>query len=151
MPGRSGSRAGGWGDLPLVIDTSAFARASHPGVRGRWQEALREDRLRLAPPARMEILLTARDGATFDSLATRLSAVRPAPLTSSVLRAAEDAMRTLAHRSAGSQRLPVIDYLIAAAAQAMGAAVIHYDRDYDTLAEVMAFESVWLAPADTLP
>jgi predicted nucleic acid-binding protein len=151
MPGRSGSSAGAWGDLPLLIDTSAFARASHPEVRGPWQAALREDRLRLAPPARLEILYTARDGATFDSLAAQLSAVRPAPLTASVLRAAEDAMRTLAHRSAGSQRLPVIDYLIAAAAQEMGAAVIHYDRDYDTLAEAMEFESVWLAPAGTLP
>lgn len=36
---------------------------------------------------------------------------------------------------------------IAAAAQQMGAAVIHYH----TLAEVMEFESVWLAPAGTLP
>jgi predicted nucleic acid-binding protein len=99
----------------------------------------------------MEILYNARDGAMFDLLAAELSAVRPAPLTSSVRRAAEDAMRTLAHRSAGSQRLPVIAYLIAAAAQEMGAAVIHYDRDYDTLAEVMEFESIWLAPAGTLP
>ena len=151
MPGRSGSRADGWGDLLLLIDTSAFARASHPEVRGPWQEVLRQDRLRLAPPARMEILYNARDGAMFDLLAAELSAVRPAPLTSSVRRAAEDAMRTLAHRSAGSQRLPVIAYLIAAAAQEMGAAVIHYDRDYDTLAEVMEFESIWLAPAGTLP
>jgi predicted nucleic acid-binding protein len=151
MPGRAGSAARAWGDLPLLIDTSAFARASHPEVRGGWQEALRQDRLRLAPPARMEILYNARDGAMFDVLAAELSAVRPAPLTSSVLRAAEDAMRSLAHRSAGSQRLPVIDYLIAAAAQEMGAAVIHYDRDYDTLAEVMEFDSVWLAPAGALP
>jgi len=151
MPGRSGSRASGWGDLPLLIDTSAFARASHSEVREPWQQALRRDRLRLAPPARMEILYTARDGATFDALAAELSALRPAPLTSTVLRAAEDAMRMLAHRSARSQRLPVVDYLIAAAAQEMGAAVIHYDRDYDTLAEVMEFESVWLAPAGMLP
>ncbi|HXE44738.1 MAG TPA: PIN domain-containing protein [Conexibacter sp.] len=151
MPGRSGSRSGLWGDLPLLIDTSAFARASHPQIRGPWQDALRADRLRLAPPARMEILYTARDGVTFDSLAAQLSALRPAPLTTGVLRAAEDAMRTLAHRSAGSQRLPVIDYLIGAAAQEMGAAVIHYDRGYDTLAEVMEFESVWLAPPGALP
>jgi len=148
MPGRSGSRAGGWGDLPLLIDTSAFARASHPEVRGQWQEALLQDRLRLSPPARMAILYTAREGATFNSLAAQLAALRPAPLTSAVLRAAEGAMRL---RSAGSQRLPVIDYLIAAAAQEMGAAVIHYDRDYDTLAEVMEFASVWLAPAGRLP
>lgn len=33
----------------------------------------------------------------------------------------------------------------------LGAAVIHYDRDYDTLAEQMGFESIWLALAGTLP
>lgn len=60
-------------------------------------------------------------------------------------------MRSLAHRSAGSQRIPIVDYLVAAAAQELGAAVIHYDRDYDTLANSMEFESVWLAPAGTLP
>jgi predicted nucleic acid-binding protein len=53
--------------------------------------------------------------------------------------------------SAGTQRMPIVDYLLAAAAQELGAAVIHYDRDYDTLAEVLEFESVWLAPAGTLP
>jgi predicted nucleic acid-binding protein len=60
-------------------------------------------------------------------------------------------MRTLAHRSAGAQRLPIVDYLVAASAQELGTAVIHYDRDYDTLAELMEFESIWLAPAATLP
>lgn len=60
-------------------------------------------------------------------------------------------MRQLAHRSAGAQRLPTVDYLIAAAAQEIGGAVLHYDRDYDTLAEVMEFESLWLAEAGSLP
>jgi predicted nucleic acid-binding protein len=150
MPGRFGS-SGCWGELPLLIDTSAFARARHPEVRIAWQEALRSDRLRLAPPVRLEILFTARDGAQFDALAEQLSALRPAPLTTVVLRSVEDAMRKLAHRSTGSQRIPLVDYLVAAAAQETGAAVIHYDRDYDTLAEVMEFESVWLAPAGVLP
>ena len=60
-------------------------------------------------------------------------------------------MRALAHRSAGAQRLPIVDYLVGAAAQETGAAVLHYDRDYDTLAEIMDFESVWLAPPGSLP
>lgn len=66
-------------------------------------------------------------------------------------RSAEIAMRTLAHRSAGAHRILIVDYLVAAAAQEMGAAVIHYDRDYDTLATVMEFDSIWLAPAGTIP
>lgn len=99
----------------------------------------------------MEILLSARSGGSFDSLAEHLSALRVAPLTASVLRAAEDAMRTLAGRSAGAQRMPIVDYLVAAAAQETGAAVIHYDRDYDLLAEIMSFESVWLSLPGSLP
>jgi predicted nucleic acid-binding protein len=153
MPGPSppsASRAA-WGELPLVVDTSAWSRAGHPRVREDWQHALRTDRLRISALARLEILLSVRGGRDFDTLAERLAALRPAPLTAAVARAAEDGMRTLAHRSAGAQRIPVVDYLIAAAAQETGVAVIHYDHDYDTLAEVMTFESVWLAPPGSLP
>ena len=76
--------------------------------------------------------------------------MRTAPLTTSVIRAAEEGMRALAHRSAGAHRLPIVDYFLAAAAQEAGGAVLHYDRDYDALAQVMAFESIWLAPAGSL-
>lgn len=140
-----------WGELPLVVDTSAFARAHHPTVRKPWREALLGDRLRLSPAAQLEILLVARDGERFDELAEQLAALRSAPLSASVLRAAEQAMRALARRSSGAQRIPIVDYLLAAAAQQLGAAVLHYDRDYDTLAEVLEFDSQWLAPAGTLP
>jgi predicted nucleic acid-binding protein len=150
VPGRSGN-SGPWGELPLVVDTSAWSRAHHPDVRAVWTEALLADRLRLSPAARFEILLTTRDGSSFDDLAEELSATRTAPLTASVIRTAEEAMRALAHRSAGAHRLPIVDYLLASAAQETGAAVLHYDRDYDTLAEVMSFESIWLAPAGSLP
>lgn len=141
----------GWGSLPLVIDASAWARAHHPQVRAQWKEALLDRRFRISPAVRLEILLSARGGESFDTLAERLSALQAAPLDASVTDAAEHAMRALAHRLAGAQRLPIVDYLVAAAAQELGAAVIHYDRDYDTLADLMAFESVWLAPAGTLP
>lgn len=150
MPGRS-AKDPTWGNLPLVVDTSAWARAHHPLVREPWKEALLGRRLRISPVVRFEILLSARDGQSFDTLAERLSALQAAPLNVSVIRAAEHAMRTLAHRSAGAQRLPIVDYLVAASAQELGAAVIHYDRDYDTLAELMEFESIWLAPAAALP
>ncbi len=134
-----------------MLDTSAWSRAHHPSTREQWIEALISDRLCLSPVAQLEILLSARTGGDFDRLSEQLAALRAAPLTPTVARAAEDAMRTLAHRSAGAHRIPVVDYLIAAAAQEIGAAVIHYDHDYDLLAETMAFESVWLAPPGSIP
>jgi predicted nucleic acid-binding protein len=148
VPGRPADS--GWGELPLVIDTSAWARGGHGQVREAWKEALLSRRFRLSPAVRFEILLSVREGSAYDALAEQLTAVQSAPLNGSVIRAAEQAMTMLAHRSAGTQRIPIVDYLVAAAAQELGSAVIHYDRDYDTLAEVMEFESIWLAPVGTL-
>ena len=140
-----------WGSDALVIDTSGWARAHHPAVRDHWIEALIADRVRLSPAVKLEILLTARDGEGFDDLLDELSALRTAPLSAPVLRAATAAMRALAHGSSGTHRIPIVDYLVAAAAQEINAAVLHYDADYDVLAQVMSFESAWLAPAGSLP
>jgi len=132
------------------VDTSAFARAHRPEVREDWARAAHDGRLRISPIARLEILFGARNGKIFDELAEELSMFRTAPLTNTVIRAAEDAMRTLAHRSAGAQRLPLVDYLLAATAQDTASAVLHYDRDFDTLAEIIGFESIWLAPRGSI-
>jgi predicted nucleic acid-binding protein len=107
--------------------------------------------MRLAPMVRLEILLSARSGDAFEAIAEQLSAIQGAPLNASVIRAAETAMGSLSHRSSGAHRIPLVDYLVAAAAQELGAAVIHYDSDYDTLAELLEFESIWLAPPGELP
>ena len=140
-----------WGGQALVVDTSAWMRAGHPSVIEHWNRALRAGLLRIVPVTSLEILFTARDGTHFDTLAERLSALRPAQLTTSIAHGSQDVMRTLAHRSHGAHRIPIVDYLVAATAQETGAAVLHYDHDYDTLAEVMGFESAWLAPPGSLP
>ena len=84
MPGRSRSDSP-WGNLPLIVDTSAWARVGHPSVRAAWAEALASGRVRVSPVGRMEILLRARDGADFDTLSEQLSILRPAPLSATVL------------------------------------------------------------------
>ena len=72
-------------------------------------------------------------------------------MTDSIHRAALTAVRELA--TAWSR--PRIAFqcptsLIAAAAQEAGVGVLHYDRHFDRLAEVLHFRSVWLAPAGSL-
>jgi len=44
------------------------------------------------------------------------------------------------------------EFDLAACAHEAGAGVLHYDRDYDVIAEhtSLGFESIWLAPAGTL-
>lgn len=60
------------------------------------------------------------------------------------------AQRELA--ASGHHRLAPIDVMIAACAHEADMGVLHYDRDYDLIAEhtSLSFESVWLAPVGTL-
>jgi predicted nucleic acid-binding protein len=66
-----------------------------------------------------------------------------------VQRSALDAQRQLAR--VGHHRLPPVDLLIAALADCYELGVLHYDRDYDVLAETtdLKFTSARLAPAGT--
>jgi predicted nucleic acid-binding protein len=59
-------------------------------------------------------------------------------------------MRALARREPLYHRVRLPDALIAAAAQDVGIGVLHYDHHYDRLAEVLHFESRWIAPPGTL-
>ncbi|MFC6014254.1 PIN domain-containing protein [Nocardia lasii] len=49
------------------------------------------------------------------------------------------------HRSAGAA-----DLLIAATAEASRVTVLHYDRDFETLAEVTGQPTQWIAPPGTI-
>jgi predicted nucleic acid-binding protein len=96
----------------------------------------------------LELLTTARDTAEHERIAKSLSSLRQAPITKGACATALSASSKLA--GANHPRVPVADYLIAAAAAERGFGVLHYDRHYDTLADVMGFASVWIAPAGTI-
>jgi len=55
-------------------------------------------------------------------------------------------------RAAGPHRLPPVDLLVATVADRYDLAVLHYDRDYDVIAEKtgLSFTSEWLVPRGTL-
>lgn len=129
--------------VPLVIDTSAWARQRELDVADRWAAAVEADLVASCPVAALEILRTARDEPEFEVLQRSLAALPQAPVTESVCRAALSASRELGAR----RRLPAADYLIAAAAAERGFGVLHEDRHFDVLASVLGFESVRLSEA----
>lgn len=126
--------------IPLVMDTSAWSRQRDEGVRERWRDTALAGLLASSPVAALEILSAARDERVFAALDRALAALPQAPVTESVCRAALAASRSLR----GSRRLPAADYLIAAAAAERGFGVLHVDRHFDVLAQVLGFESVRL-------
>jgi predicted nucleic acid-binding protein len=135
----------------FIADTSAWVHAGHPAIRDQWGAALARRQIATCPVVVLEVLYSTRDGDEFDQWAASLSELRDVPISRSVTNAAQQAFRSLAHAGGALHRsMGVPDLLIAACAQEVGVGVLHYDRDFDRLAEVLAFESRWIAPRGSL-
>jgi predicted nucleic acid-binding protein len=127
-----------------LADTSAWGRSGQVEVRTEWLGALRSNQIATCPIVMLELLYAARNQADFDTVDERLRALRDIPVTRSVTQAAITALRDLAGTGSGRHRVVAADALIAACAQEAGVGVLHCDRHFDRLAEVMSFESRWL-------
>jgi len=134
--------------VALVVDTSAWARQRHPTVAAHFRDTAEAGLLVGCPVVALELLTTARDATAHGLLAKWLSSLRQAPINQGVCAAALSASSELT--SANHPRVPVADYLIAAAAAERGFGVLHYDHHYDTLAGPLGFDSVWIAPPGTI-
>lgn len=126
--------------VPLVIDTSAWVRQREARALARWEATGTDELLVSCPVAALEIFRTARNEAEFEMLDRTFAGLRQAPVTASACDAALSASRDLGAK----RRLPVADYLIAAAAAERGFGVLHADKHFDLLATVLEFESVRL-------
>lgn len=144
------SASAAFGGGVYIADSSVWPKSGHPRVRDAWASALRAGQITTCSIVRLELLYSARDLVSFDAIARSLLALRDIPVSASVQRAAVTAMRELAATAPLHHRVPLADLLIAAAAQEAGVGVLHHDRHYDRLAQVLSFESRWLAPAGEL-
>jgi len=134
-----------------LLDTSVWARLRDGRITGRAADRLyarlERGELALTEPLLLEMRYSARDGADFALLAEELAALPLLKLDQAAIRRSLDAQAQLAALPDVSHRVKPIDLLVAAAAERHAAAVLHYDADYDLLAERtdLAFESVWAA------
>lgn len=119
----------------LLADKSALERAT--------PEMLELGEICLCAVVRLEILYSARSARQYEQVEQDLAAFRDLRMDAETIATAVSAQRELAQR--GRHRVPIPDLLIAACAQQHHAAVLHLDRHYDTLAEVLAFEPVRLS------
>jgi hypothetical protein len=136
----------------LVVDNSAFQRGGNEIVRADWLRALEEGHLYRSPILELEVFYSARNAREHAELTEELEALRPLDLSEAVVGAALAAQAELARHAAGFHRLPHQDYLVAAIAATHDLGVLHYDADFDRIAEhsSLVFESVWIASAGTL-
>jgi predicted nucleic acid-binding protein len=136
----------------LLLDNSAWVRlANLPDERaGEIADALESGRIATCLPFLLEAGYSARDQREHVELLVHLNALPRFPLDHDVERRALEAQRQLARL--GHHRLPPVDLLVAAAADRHGLGVLHYDRDYDLIADKtdLAFDSVWVAPRGSI-
>jgi predicted nucleic acid-binding protein len=140
----------------LLLDNSAWARLVDGRVTGShrkaFESALTAGQLWTCPPTLLEMRYSAMDGEQFAEVAGELDALPHAPLTATAAARALTAQAELAAASGVSHRVKPVDLLIASVASAEGLGVLHYDRDYDVLAEhtSLSFSSLWIAPRGSL-
>jgi len=138
----------------LLLDNSAWSRLLSGVVPRERRETVGEwldqQRLAVCLPFLLEAGYSARTASDHRELMRRLEHLPRLPIDSAVERVALDAQRELA--AVGHHRLAPTDLVIAACAHLAGGGVLHYDRDYDLIAEHtrLRFESVWLAEAGSL-
>jgi predicted nucleic acid-binding protein len=119
----------------LLADKSALERAT--------PATLELGEICVCAIVRLEMLYSARSATEYERIENDLAAFRELRMDGETIATAVSAQRELNLR--GRHRLPIPDLLIAACAQQHQAGVLHVDRHYDALAEVLSFESVRLA------
>jgi predicted nucleic acid-binding protein len=110
-----------------------------------------EGRIATCDMVRLELLHSARDGQEFGEIADELSALPDCPLGKAEWERAIWTYARLADQSPAVHRsVKHPDLLIAAAAEASGLRLVHYDRDYEAIAQVTGQPVRWLAEPGTL-
>ena len=100
---------------------------------------------------RFELLWTSRDHSQFLEMRDDLDALRTAPMGERVWRRALDVFEAFAQRGPLHHRqIGVPDLLIAAAAELAELPILHYDRDFELIAEVTGQPVRAIAPVGSL-
>jgi predicted nucleic acid-binding protein len=136
--------------LSHLIDTSALTRLLiNADARERWLKHLAEGVIAYCDITELEFLYSAQslaDRLAKQELMDQLLCWVPAPDT--VHQRARRVQQLLTekgkHRSAGP-----VDLMLAATAELSGLTLLHYDRDFVTIAEITGQPTAWLAPPGT--
>lgn len=134
-----------------LLDKSALARvALYPSVQAALERLDDVGTLATTAVIDLEIGYSARNLAEFDSVAgDRAELYQDLPITRAVADRARHVQRELVRR--GQHRGPgVPDLLIAAAGEIYDAVVVHYDRDFDTIAAVTGQPAEWIVPPGSI-
>ena len=131
-----------------LVDTSVLGRAHQPIVGNRLEDLVRSGRMWTCRLVDLEIAHASRRRDVDDVIEERM-AFPTAPIDEAVMDRALQVAGMLA-RSGHHRGVKPADLVIAAAAEAAGLCVLHYDADYEGIAGVTGQPTEWIAPSGTL-
>jgi predicted nucleic acid-binding protein len=135
--------------LSHLVDTSVLKRLRTAEIRAVVEPLAMAGRVGRAGICDLEVGYSARNAEEWDRLIGALDAFQAVPTTERHVRRALQVQRLLAERSQRGRKIP--DLLVAAAAEELDAAVLHYDADFDLIAETTGQPCEWVVPAGSVP
>jgi predicted nucleic acid-binding protein len=126
-------------------DKSVWARLTQPAVRAAFLPHVDRGLVGTCSIIDLEILYSARTGPEHEHFRLQRSAFEYFPLTDEISRRAVDVQGLLAQR-AQHRSVSIPDLLIAATAERYALTVLHYDGDYERIAELTGQPTEWIVP-----
>jgi hypothetical protein len=131
-----------------LVDTSVLARGHQPVVADRLEALRMEGKLWTCLMIDLEFVYSVPAREAAEAFEER-RILPECPVTDQTMYRALEIMRDLA--AAGKHRhANAADCVIAASAQLAGLSVLHYDHDFDAIAEVANVDTEWIAPPGSL-
>ena len=131
-------------------DTSALARLGQPEIAARLLPLLEAGLVARCTPTDLEAGFSSTSPARHLVMRRQRGAWPLAPMDQHVLDRAVEVQDALAEQSQ-PRGAKIADLLIAAAAEAGGLVVLHYDHDFELIADITHQPTEWIAPAGAVP
>lgn len=131
-----------------LADTSVFARLAKPPVAAVFARLAASRQVALTSPVAFELGYAARSPEDYRAVTDRLRSFPPIPTTDADHRRALEVQAELALRSS-HRALSLVDALVAAAAEAHDLTVLHYDADFELVADITGQPHEWIVPRGT--
>jgi predicted nucleic acid-binding protein len=134
---------------PVVADTSVLTRLQRPEVDEHVAPAIVGGLLHTCAMVRLEVMRGLQSRARWRIALENLRELPELPITGDTWLRAEEVQGLLVSRSHHTV-VKVPDLLIAAVAEIAGLPVIHYDGDFDLIAEATGQDTRWVVPRGSI-
>jgi predicted nucleic acid-binding protein len=129
-----------------LADKSALTRRdTRPEVRAVIEPLLLSGAIATCGIVDLELLYSASSPGVYATLASVLRSLPRVAVTEAVLDRALEVQARLAERSQ-HRAVPLPDLIVAACAETAELTVLHYDADYDRIAEITGQPTRWVLP-----